>query len=288
MKRAAFFSFALLIFGLVLAGRPDYASGPVTPPFNPLFGNGAPGSGVATNQLYFDTSASPYQGYVYDRQAASWQQFGGGGGGGGGCGNGTLCDSVVFSGAYSSPDHADIQSLDGTFGNNGNTLKIYAGKGDGAGAGGDVFIASGTSPAGTAGQILIQAGSTNGGDAAGDSVEIDGSIGNSGDGGDVVISGGEAINHAGNVDLSGGLTFAGGTPVGGDVNISGGAGLGPLGDVNITGAAISFVGTNFDTTLTNMNLSIGSVLKINTVSAVNCSGTPTSSFHAIDGIVTHC
>lgn len=52
----------------------------VTPPFIPAFGTGAPGAGVPTNTLYFDTSASPYQGYAY--HSGAWHTFGGTGGGG--------------------------------------------------------------------------------------------------------------------------------------------------------------------------------------------------------------
>lgn len=85
-------------------------SGPVNPPFLPTFGTGVPGGTVPTNQLYFDTTPTPFQGYVYDRTTATWEQYGGGGGGGGCVGaagsilissTGTNCigDAVLSDGA---------------------------------------------------------------------------------------------------------------------------------------------------------------------------------------------
>jgi hypothetical protein len=47
------------------------------PPFFPTFGMGAPGAGTPTYQLYFDTSTTPFTGYVYDRSVPAWRRFSG-------------------------------------------------------------------------------------------------------------------------------------------------------------------------------------------------------------------
>lgn len=51
-------------------------------PFWPQFGAGAPGVTVPTNQLYFNTVASPYLSYVFNPSTGLWVLFGDGGSGG--------------------------------------------------------------------------------------------------------------------------------------------------------------------------------------------------------------
>lgn len=45
-----------------------------TPAFFPVFGTGAPGVNVARDTIYFDTSTTPFTGYVYFN--GGWNAFG--------------------------------------------------------------------------------------------------------------------------------------------------------------------------------------------------------------------
>jgi len=54
-------------------------TGVLLPPFQKVFGTGAPGAGVPHSAMYFDNSTVPYTPYIY--AGGAWHIFGSGGGG---------------------------------------------------------------------------------------------------------------------------------------------------------------------------------------------------------------
>lgn len=76
------------------------------PPLLKVFGTGAPGVGVPTDALYFDTSTSPYTPYIYT--GGAWHTFGGSSGGG----NATSIQGVAVS--ATAPLSGQILQYNGT------------------------------------------------------------------------------------------------------------------------------------------------------------------------------